>query len=170
MTRVCGCPEAFPNWDGKDIDLSLHPVHILPLPTLFHMPLSYTLYSARQYQEIEALELRETWPGLVFTQTGFFGGRLMRLLESAHTPSRHVSCLPATYWVRAKLHHGGIGTIRKSARELQSSLLDSGRMPKEMFLAHLTCPTCADQNGGDKILVLRHWTSSRTLKQRLAMQ
>lgn len=168
MTRACGCPETFPDWDGKDIDLGLHPVHILALPTLFHMPLSHTLYSARQHQDIESLELRQSWPGVVFTQTGFFGGRLMRLLESAQSPSRHVSCLPASYWVRAKLHHGGIGTVRKSVRELQSGLLDAGRMPKEMFLAHLTCPTCTVEQSSEKILVLRHWQPNATLKQRIA--
>lgn len=167
MTRACGCPDSFPDWNEQDIDLGLHAVHSLPLPTLFHMPLSYALYAARQHQEIEALELSEPWPGFVLTQTGFFGGRILRLLNSAQTPSRHVSCLPATYWVRGKLHQGGIGSIRKTVRALQSALLDSGRMPKEMYLSHLTCPACSDQHGGEKILVVRHWIPSATLQQRL---
>lgn len=170
MTRACGCPESFPDWDGKDLDLSLHAVHILPLPTLFHMPLSYSLYTAQQHQQIEALELRESWPGLTITQTGFFGGRLLRLLESAQTPSRRVSCLPASYWLRGQLHQGGVGTIRKTVRELQSGLLDASKMPKELYLSHLTCPRCAEQNGGEKILILRRWERSPTLQQRVAKQ
>ena len=38
-----------------------------------------------------------------------------------------------------------------------NSILDSGRMPKELYLCHLTCPHCSADRGGDRILVLRRW-------------
>ena len=98
------------------------------------------------------------------TQTNFMSGRIISLLSSAQSPSRHVMCLPASFQARSLLHVGGISTLRNSVRELQSTLFDVGRMPKELFLAHLTCPRCAATRGGEKILLLRRWTDSARLK------
>jgi hypothetical protein len=77
-----------------------------------------------------------------------------------------VQTLPAAFQLRGKLHEGGIGTIRNSVRALQSQLLDAGRMPKELYLTHLTCPQCREQRGGDRILVLRRWIDSPRLRRR----
>ena len=170
MRLACGCPDTFPDWHGKDVDLSLHCAHILPVTTFFHMPLSYAAQRERQRNEIEQLELQEPWPGFILTQTNFMSGRIISLLNPAQSPSRHVVCLPAAFQLQGKLHPGGIGTLRNSARELQSMLFDAGRMPKELFLAHLTCPRCAAPRGGEKILLLRRWTESPRLKQRQARQ
>lgn len=166
MSLACGCPDSFPEWDNRDIDLGAHPSHILPMPTLFHMPLSYGLYVQRQRAEIEELELVESWPRVVFSETGFLGGRIIALLESALSPSRHVQCLPAEFQVRAKLHHGGIGTVRNTIRQLQSELLDNGRMPKQLLMSHLTCDLCRSKRGGDKILVIRRFETSKRLRAR----
>ena len=166
MRLACGCPDAFPDWNGNDVDLSLHAAHILPITTFFHMPLSYATSLERQRNDIEHLELPELWPGFVLTQTNFMSGRIISLLGSAQSPSRHVIRLPAAFHLHGKLHPGGISTLRNSARELQSTLFDRGRMPKELFLAHLTCPRCAPQRDGEKILLLRRWVDSPRLKQR----
>ncbi len=166
MILECGCPEAFPAWDAVDIDLGAHPAHILPMPTLFHMPLAYSLYAQRQRAEITALNLEEDWPGVVFAQTGFLRGRVVALLKSAQSPSRFVTCLPAEFKARVRLHAGGIGTVRHTVRKIQSELLDVGRMPKELLLAHLTCERCQEKRGGDKILVLRRYTDSSRLRKR----
>lgn len=166
MRLPCGCPDTFPDWHGKDVDLSLHAAHILPVTTFFHMPLSYTAHRERQRNEIEQLELQEPWPGFILTQTNFMSGRIISLLNYAQSPSRHVVCLPAAFQVHGMLHPGGMDTLRNSARELQSRLFDAGRMPKELYLAHLTCPRCAAQRGGEKILLLRRWLASPRLKQR----
>lgn len=168
MRLACGCPDTFPDWNGKDVELSLHPAHILPISTFFYMPLSYMTSLERQRDDIERLELQEPWPGFILTQTNFMSGRIISLLSSAQSPSRHVMCLPAAFQLHGKLHPGGISTLRNSARELQSTLFDAGRMPKELFLAHLTCPRCAPQRGGEKILLLRRWVDSPRLKQRQA--
>jgi hypothetical protein len=166
MSLACGCPETYPDWDGRDIDLGTHPAHILPMPTLLHMPLAYSLYVQRQRAEIDTLELIESWPHVVFTQTGFLGGRIIALLESAQSPSRFVTCLPAEFRVRARLHDGGIGTVRNTVRKVQSELLDGAYMPKDLLLAYLTCERCRDSRGGDKILVLRRFEASRRLGKR----
>jgi hypothetical protein len=168
MSLECGCPETYPDWDGRDVDLGAHPAHILPMPALFHMPLAYSLYVQRQRAEIEGLDLTESWPRVVFAQTGFFGGRIVALLESAQSPSRFVTCLPADFRVRAALHAGGIGTVRNTVRKIQSELLDSARMPKDLLLAHLTCERCQERRGGDKILVLRRFEASKRLGRRNA--
>ena len=166
MRLACGCPDTFPGWNGQDVDLSLHPAHILQVTTFFHMPLSYAAHLERQLAEIEQLELKEPWPGFILTQTSFMSGRIISLLSSAQSPSRHVMCMPAAFQLHAKLHSGGIGTLSSSVRELQSTLFDAGRMPKELYLAHLTCPRCAAQRDGEKILLLRRWMDSPRLKQR----
>jgi hypothetical protein len=166
MILECGCPGSYPDWHKQDIDLSHHAAHVLPIPTFLHMPLSYELYRQRQQQEIEALELQETWPGFALTQTGFFRGRLIRLLESANSPSRHITTLDSPFQANGFLHPGGIGTIRNSVREQQMALLDSGRMPKEMYLSYLTCPRCSEERGGEKILILRRWKESTRLASR----
>jgi len=166
MSLSCACPEHYPDWDQQDVSLGRQCVHILAVPMLFHMPLSYELYLKRQHYELQSLHLTERWPNLVLTRTGMFRGALIRLLENASSPSRRVHRLPADFQVRGKLHKGGIGTVRNSIRQIQMELLDSGKMPKELYLCHLTCPHCRDAHGGDKILLLRRWVESRLLAKK----
>lgn len=166
MMLVCGCPGDYPDWDGRDIDLGGQYVHELALPTPLHMPLAYTMYLQRQQQAVAQLQLTERWPGFVLTQTGLWRGRLLRLLEPAQSPSRHVQVLPRPFHLHGILHHGNVSTIRPSVRKAQMALLDSGRMPKELYLCHLTCPRCATERGGDRLLLLRRWIESPALKRR----
>ncbi len=167
MRRQCGCPEKTPDWDGKEVDLSGQPAHVLPFPTLFHMPLGYEIYRKRQTQEIEQLELQEQWPGLSLMQTGFLRGRLISLLSpNSNSPSHRIQSLPA-FTALARLHRGGIGSVRQSLLKMQGELLDKGRMPKELYMAYLTCPHCADQAGGEKILLVRRWETSSRLQARI---
>ena len=120
-----------------------------------------------QWQEITGLDLREKWPGMILTQTGFLRGRIISLLENEQTMSRRVKSLPLSFNVAGKLHDGGIGTMRKSVLELQARLFDSGRMPKELYISHLTCLRCEEQRGGEKILLLRRWVDSPKLKAKI---
>lgn len=171
MALDCGCPEHYPaEWDGQDIDLSGHCTHTQSIPMLFHMPLAYVNYLQQQANGIEQLELTERWPGLVFTKTGMLRGEIIRLIEPSHSPSRLIKFLPADFKVRCLIHHGTMGTLRDSARKLQQSLFDEGKLPKEMYLCHLTCPLCAEQRGGDKILLLRRWQPSPTLERRVTQR
>ena len=163
----CLCPSHFPDWHEKDIDLSGKPTHTLPMPTVFHMPLSYDTYVQKQQYDIETLELPEQWPGLVLTKSGFFRGALIRVLTAGNSPSRFIHYLGPDFKLHGYLHHGGIGTIKESTRQLQNKLFDMGRMPRELYLCYLTCPLCSERKGGDKILVLRRWNDSSTLARRL---
>ncbi len=162
----CGCPADFPAWNDEDIDLGGYCSHSLPIPNLFHMPLAFESYLQRQNQALQQLQLRERWPGLVLTRTGLFRGTITRLLEDASSLSRHVRYLPTPFMVYAKLHHGNVSTSRSAIRETQMILLDSGRMPKELYLCHLSCPRCETTRGGEQILLLRRWVESPTLKKR----
>jgi len=164
----CGCPESFPDWHDQDIDLGGQPIHRLPIPMLLHMPLAYEVYVQKQRQAIENLQLQECWPGLRLTRTGLLRGSLTCLLEDNQSLSHHVGHLPHPFNVRGRLHHGNVSTIRDTVRQVQMTLLDSGRMPKELYLCHLTCPHCSEQRGGDKILLLRRWQLSRALDRRRA--
>lgn len=168
MTAVCACPGEWPDWDGRDIDLGGEWVYELPIATFLHMPFGYEIYVARQADEIRKLELQERWPGLVLTQTGLFGGKILRLLAGGETPSRRVQRLPNPYRAHAVLHRGDVGTMRPVIQKLQAELLDKGRMPKELLLAYLTCPHCRDSKGGDKVMILRRWVESPTLSKRRA--
>jgi hypothetical protein len=166
MMLECGCPGEYPDWHNQDVDLSHHCAHVLPIASFLHMPLSYETYKQRQQHEIEQLELRERWPGFALTRNGWLRGKMIRLLEDSESPSRHFQRLDNDFQVRGFLHEGGIGTIRNSVREQQMQLLDSGRMPKEMYLAYLTCPVCSESRGGDKILLVRRWRASARLQKR----
>lgn len=157
MALDCQCPEHYPDWHRKDIDLGGHCVHQLAIASFLNMPMAYEMYLGRQQLEIDRLQLAQVWPGLVLTRTGMFGGTITRLLEESGSLSRHVTHLPHPFHVHGYLHQGNVGTIRNALREVQMQLLDSGRMPKELYLCHLTCPHCSSQRGGDRILLLRRW-------------
>lgn len=167
----CGCPERYPeDWHGRDIDLSGHCVMRLDIPTPIHMPVAIEAYLQRQQRSIEELQLSEDWPNLVLVRTGLWRGEILRLLKDEGSMSRLVGYLPHPFHARAHLHHGNVSTLRSSLRRIQQSLFDEGKMPKDLYLSHLTCPRCRDKRGGDLILVLRRWQESPTLKQRLAKQ
>jgi len=166
MILECGCPDDYPAWNDEDVDLGGTCVHSLPIPTLLHMPLAYEAYLQRQQHEITRLELPEKWPGFALTQTGWLRGRIIRLLNNVQSPSRFVSFLPKPFNVRAKLHSGDIGTIRTAVQEIQTKLLNDGKMPKELYLCYLTCPRCQDARGGARILLLRRWEFSKHLQKR----
>lgn len=168
MSAECGCPAAYPDWQDEDIDLGGWCIYRTPIPSFLHMPIAYELQLQRQQENLRQLGLRERWPGLAFIRTGMFGGSMLRLIEETPSLSRHVSHLPGPYWIRVHLHHGGVGSLRPAVRDMQAFLLDHGRMPKELWLAHLTCPRCAEARGGEKILLLRHWQVSPRLGRRTA--
>ena len=166
MMLECGCPAEYPDWHKQNVDLAHHAAHVLPIASFLHMPLSFETYRQRQQNEIEQLEMIERWPGFALTQTGWLRGKMIRLLEDCESPSRHFQRLPADFQLQGFLHEGGIGTVRTSVRKQQEMLLDSGRMPKEMYLSYLTCPKCSEERGGDRILLLRRWRASRRLEQK----
>lgn len=167
MTQTCHCPNTYPDWHKKDVDLSGKPTHTLPIASFFYMPLSLDTYLNRQQSDIDQLELEEEWPDLVITHTGMLRGEIIRILTKGDSPSRFIRYLPSEFKLHGFLHHGGIGTIKKSTRELQAGLFDMGRMPKELYMCYLTCPVCSEAKGGDKILLLRRWQASATLSSRI---
>lgn len=168
MNAGCGCPAEFPAWDGEDVELGGMHVHTLPVPMFVHMPIAYGLYLERQQRLVENLDLKERWPGLVLTRTGFFRGSLTRLLHETQSPARHIWVLPKPFQVRAVLHHGNVSTSYKVIQRMQAELVDSGRAPKELYMCHLTCPLCSEAKGGEQILLLRRWEESAFLKKRQA--
>lgn len=168
MMLECGCPGEYPDWHGQTVDLGLHAAHILPIATFLHMPLSYETYRQRQQMEIEQLELKESWPGFALTRTGILRGQLIRLLENTKSLSRHFKNLDADFQLHGFMHEGGIGTIRKSIREQQMTILDKGDMPKEIYLSYLTCPRCCDERGGERILLLRRLKTSKRLARKIS--
>ncbi len=168
MSGACGCPTEIPAWDGEDVDLGGIQVHALPIPMFMHMPIAYDLYLDRQRQLIEKLGVKERWPGLVLSRTGFFRGSLTRLLEETLSPSRHIRMLPKPFWLRAVVHHGNVSTSYKVIQRMQAELVDAGRAPKELYMCHLTCPLCSEARGGERILLLRRWEESAFLKKRQA--
>ena len=130
------------------------------------MPLAFELYVRRQQQNIRQLGLQEPWPGLVLSRMGLLRGVILRLIDG-ESPSRYVSYLPSPFHLRVKLHHGNVSTARRTIAAIQMDLLNSGRLPKELYLCHLTCPHCSAKRGGDQILVLRRWVESPTLSRRI---
>jgi hypothetical protein len=168
--KTCHCPDTYPDWHEKDINLSGKPTHTLPIASFMFMPLSLDSYLNKQQSDIDQLELQEEYIDLVLTRTGLFRGEIVRLLTSGDSPSRHIRYLPSNFNVRGFLHQGGIGTIKQATLQLQATLFDLGRMPKELYMCYLTCPVCSEAKGGDKILLLRRWQQSKTLFNRISKQ
>lgn len=166
----CGCPDVYPDWDDKDIDLGGCPVHQLSIPTLVHMPLAYDVYIGKQQHAIEHMELAELWPRLMLTRTGMWRGSLTRLLKPGTSSlSRNVFALPFPFIARGRLHQGNLSTGHKVIREMQMRLVDEGCRPRELYIAYLSCPACIEKRG-EKILFLRRWTESSVLKNRRVLR
>ncbi len=167
MLLECGCPSEYPSWHNKDVDLGGTSVHLMPIPTLLHMPLAYELYKGRQQRSIDELQLHETWPGFTLTRTGLLRGSIMHLLQDESSLSRYVQRLPYPFHLRSHLHQGNLSTARKAITEMQMAIFDAGHRPRELYLSYLTCPRCSNQRGGEKILLLRRWEKSERLARRL---
>lgn len=170
MRLECGCPSVYPQaWHGKDINLGACLVHSLSIPMFFHMPIAYEAYLFKQHRDIEQLGLHPKWPGFVMTQSAMFRGKILCPLQEEHSPARAVHRLPNPYWLRARLVEGDVGSIRDVVKSMQSDLIAEGLMPKELYLCYLTCPRCAPERGGSKIMILRRWVRSKRLSKRLAL-
>ncbi|MDH3326811.1 MAG: hypothetical protein OEM38_08870 [Gammaproteobacteria bacterium] len=163
----CPCPEEYPDWNEESVNLSGYCVHEMKIPCFFHMPVSYDLYVHKQAENIQHLELKERWPGFVLTKTGMVGGKILRILEDAQSPSRLVHYIAGDFLVMAQLHNGGIGTTPKAAHKMQIAMVEKGCMPKELYLVHLTCDDCRDRKGGDKVLMLRRYTANKRIQQNM---
>jgi hypothetical protein len=167
MILECGCPSEYPSWHNEDVDLSGSSIHIVPIPTLMHMPIGYEVYKGRQQRSIDELQLKEPWPGLILTRTGLLRGSIMHLLEETNSLSRYVKRLPYPFHLRAFLHLGNLSTARKAITGLQMAIFDAGHRPRELYLCYLTCPRCSEKRGGEKILLLRRWEKSERLHKKL---
>ena len=164
----CPCPDVYPDWDGQSINLSGFCVHEMGVPSIFHMPVSFDMYVSKQAYNVQDLELTELWPGLVLSKTGMWGGKIIRLLkDSESSASRLVHHLPSPFDVMVQMHEGGVGTVPKAVHKMQIAMVEKGCMPKEFYLAHLTCPACCDRKGGDKILIFRRYVANERVKQNL---
>ncbi|HXH71360.1 MAG TPA: hydrolase [Mariprofundaceae bacterium] len=169
MRLECGCPTEFPaEWDGKDIDLGTALVHEQRVPMFLHMPIGFEACLDNQHKDIERLGLTERWPGFVLSESSMFRGRILCPLSEESSPARNVYRLPNPFHLRARLFRGDVGGIRLEVRNMQSSLLDEGKMPKQLFLCYLTCPRCQEERGGMQLMLLRHWIRSPKLEKRLA--
>jgi len=160
----CPCPEKYPDWDGKTMNLGGYCVHEMKIASFFHMPMAYDMYVSKQAANVDHLELTEKWPGFLMTKTGMWGGKIMRLLEDSDSPSRLVKYLSDPFYVQVKLHDGGVGSVPKAVHKMQIEMVEKGRVPKDLYLAHLTCPMCCDRKGGDKIMILRKFNANERMK------
>ncbi len=167
MRLPCGCPENFPAWDDTDVNLGGWLVHEIPTLMFLHMPIAFEAYLQKQHQDIERLELTPRWPGFVLSRSAMFRGSILCPLKEGHSPARHVHSLQRPFHLRVRLFEGYVGQLREGVRRMQSVLLDEGRIPRELYLAYLTCPACRERRGGNKIMLLRRWEESPKLKKRL---
>jgi len=166
-TEQCLCPDTYPDWHDTTADLSGYCVHRMPVSCFFFMPLAYDLAIAKQTDNIVTLGVEELWLNFAMIQTGMFKGYMLRLLKAADSPSHHIQFLPSPFQIHAALHHGTMGTINTTVRAQQTQLIDLGRKPKNLLLAHLSCPVCADRKGGEKILVMRRWEVNQKLLNKI---
>ncbi len=166
----CGCPSDFPDWDGKDINLGGELVHSQKLRMFMHMPVGFEARLDMQLKDMQRLDLHARWPGFVFSRSAMFRSQLLCLLADEDSPARNVMRLPRPFHLRVSLFHGDVADVRQEVSRMQSSLLDEAKMPKELYLAYLTCPRCQDERGGMQVMLLRRWCDHPRLRQRLAKQ
>ena len=164
---ICPCPEEYPDWDGKTINLGGKCVHEMKIASFLHMPVAYDMYVSKQAENIEHLGLTERWPGAILTKTGMFRGKIMRIIEDEQSPSRLVRFIAGDFWLMGQMHRGGIGTVPKAAHKMQIAMVEKGLMPKELYLMHLTCDECWERKGGDKILILRRFSANKRVQENL---
>ncbi|RME87390.1 MAG: hypothetical protein D6771_00580 [Zetaproteobacteria bacterium] len=168
MTRLaCGCPSQWPDWRG-DVDLGGMLVHEMPMWMFLHMPVGFEAFLDRQVQDIARIGARERWPGFVLVRSAMFRGALLAPLVDERIPARRVRRLAMPFWVRVQTIEGEVGAIKPAIQKLRSALIREAKMPKELYLAYLTCPHCAEARGGSKIMVLQRWRESPRLAERLA--
>ncbi len=167
MRLSCGCPDTFPEWNNTDVNLGGWLVHEIRTLMFLHMPIAFEAYLQKQQQDIERLELTAHWPGFVLSRSAMFRGSILCPLAEEHSPARHVRRLPRPFRLRVHLFEGDVGQLRDGVRHMQSALLDEGHIPRELYLAYLTCPACRDGRGGNKIMLLRRWEESLKLKKRI---
>jgi len=167
MRLECGCPVSYPDWHDGDIDLGGQLVHSLKIPMFMHMPIGYEAYLLKQKDDIERLELHETWPGFNLTRTGALRGQMLCPLVEEKSPARNLMILPHPFHLRVHLFHGDVTDMRMSIKHMQSEILDDGLMPKELYLSYLTCPVCEEQRGGKRVMLMRRWVKSKKLEARL---
>ncbi|MDX8413848.1 MAG: hydrolase [Mariprofundales bacterium] len=166
----CGCPPHYPDWHNCDIDLGGTLMQQAAVPYFFHMPIGFEAKLFRQHDAIQRMDLHEKWPGFVLSQSGMFRGTILCPLQEESSPLRSLVRLPNPFQLSCRIIHGDIGQIKPAVREMQSALLDEGKMPKALYLAYLTCPICQQRRGGMRIMILRHWKKSDTLQARLKKQ
>ncbi len=166
----CGCPPSYPDWDGGDIDLGGTLVQRTTVPYFLHMPIGFEARLFRQHDTIRRLELHERWPGFVLSRAGLFRGEILCPLAEDRSPLHGLRVLPSPFHLRCRVVHGDVGQIKPVVREVQSALLDEGKMPKELYLSYLTCPVCQEQRGGMRIMILRRWEESARLQARLGRE
>jgi len=140
------------------------------VPYFLHMPIGFEAKLFHQHATIQRMELHEQWPGFVLSQSGMFRGTILCPLQEESSPLRDLIRLPNPFLLNCRIVHGDIGQIKPAIRAMQSALLDEGKMPKALYLAYLTCPTCQQQRDGIRIMILRHWKKSTTLQARLKKQ
>ncbi len=169
MTRLeCGCPSDYPDWDGQDVNLGGWLAHEMRAPMFLHMPIGFEACLHRQHQDIERLGLTPRWPGFVLSRSAMFRGAILCPLAEERSAARHVRRLPNPFRLRTRIIHGDVGQIQTDVKRMQSELLDAGCMPRELYLAYLTCPVCEEKRGGKRIMILRRWIPSEKLKKKLA--
>jgi len=166
----CGCPSIYPDWKYSDVDLAGQLVHTLKIPMFMHMPIGYEAYLLKQKADIERLELHEKWPGFNLTRTGALRGQMLCPLVEEKSPARNLMNLATPFHLRVQLFHGDVTDMRTEVRNMQSELLDEGRMPKELYLSYLTCPVCEEERGGKRVMLIRRWMKSSKLETRLKKQ
>ncbi|MDQ6955229.1 MAG: hypothetical protein Q9M20_07280 [Mariprofundaceae bacterium] len=164
---ACGCPSTYPDWKDGDIDLGGTLMHVLKIPMFIHMPIAYEAYLLKQKNDIERLELHETWPGFNLTKTGALRGQILCPLVEKSSPARNLMTVPIPFHLRIQLFHGDVTDMRGEVRKIQSELLDDGRMPKELYLSYLTCPVCEEERDGKRVMLARRWVKSSKLEARL---
>ncbi len=143
-------------------------VHCQKLSMFLHMPIGYEARLDMQLKDMQRLDLHARWPGFVLSRSAMFRGRLLCPLADEDSPARGVMRLPRPFHARAVLFRGDVADVRGEVSRMQSALLDEGRMPKELYLAYLTCPRCQEERGGMQLMLLRRWEKSARLQKRVS--
>ncbi len=150
----CDCPEIKDeDWHLKDFDWSGKYFYFVEVPHVLKVPLALDKRKAQLSEEISEKGYAVVNPELILYQPGMFRGKLLLEIEDPEQFDAYVTRFDDAR-IFTRVHRGGSGGLKKSVEELKAFTLDRAHvLPREIYQWQVTCPRCAPDRGGEKVVL-----------------
>jgi hypothetical protein len=150
----CNCPEIKDEeWHLKDFDWSGKFFYFVEVPHVLKVPLALDKKKNELSDEISEKGYTSVNPELVLYQPGMFRGKLLVEIEDPEQFDANVTLFDDAR-VFTRVHHSRTGSLKNTIEELKAFTLDRSHvLPREIYFWQVTCPHCAPDRGGDKVVL-----------------